>query len=45
MPASSAHKWITIVGVTLMLIALFVYLATLDEADPNEIPQVIEQKK
>jgi hypothetical protein len=38
-------KWITIVGVVLMLLALFVYLATLDEADPDEIPQVIEQTR
>jgi len=37
-------KWITIIGVALMLLALFAYLATIDEANPDELPQVIEQK-
>ena len=38
-------KWVTIIGVALMLMALFAYLATIDEADPNEIPQVIKKVK
>lgn len=38
-------KWITIVGVALMLLALFAYLATIDESDPDEIPQVIERRQ
>ena len=36
-------KWITIIGVVLMLLAIVAYLATLDEADPNELPQVIKK--
>jgi hypothetical protein len=36
-------KWITIVGVVLMLLALFAYLATLDESAPKEI-ELIERK-
>jgi hypothetical protein len=35
-------KWITIVGVVLMLIALLAYLATIDEANPDEVPEVIK---
>jgi hypothetical protein len=37
-------KWITWIGVGLMLLALFTYLATLDEADPEELPQAIERQ-
>ena len=37
-------KWITIIGVVLMLLALFAYLASMDEADPKEIPQTLHGK-
>jgi hypothetical protein len=36
------RKWIAIVGVVLMLIALFAYLASIDESNPAELQDVIE---
>ena len=37
-------RWITVIGVVLMLIALFAYLATMDETVPSDLPRVIEKK-
>jgi hypothetical protein len=36
------RTWILTVGVALMLIALFSYVATLDESDPEAIPEATE---
>jgi len=36
-------SWRTMVAVALMLAALFAYLASLDEADPEALPEAAEQ--
>ena len=36
------NRWL-IVGVVLMLAAIFAYVATLDEADPEAMPAAIEE--
>jgi hypothetical protein len=38
-------KWVTVIGVALMLIALFAYLASMDEAVPNDLPVLIKKGK
>lgn len=34
--------WVFMVGVALMFVALFSYVATLDESDPDALPQTTE---
>jgi hypothetical protein len=43
MSAEQRRKRILIVGVGLMLLALFSYVATLDESDPTALPESMEQ--
>ena len=45
MMAKHHIQWITIIGVALMLLALFAYLATMDEAIPSDLPRVIDHGK
>jgi hypothetical protein len=37
------RSWILAVGVALMLAAMFSYLASLDDSDPDALPDSVEQ--
>lgn len=37
-------KWVTLVGVVLMLLALTIYLLSIDESEPDE-PRIIERSE
>ena len=37
-PAKKKTSWVNIVALVLMLAAIFAYVATLDEGDPEAIP-------
>ena len=43
MSAEKRRKRILMIGVVLMLVALFAYVATLDESDPAALPESAEQ--
>jgi len=37
------RRWILVVGAALMLAAIFSYVATLDESDPEALPESAEE--
>jgi hypothetical protein len=43
MTSKRRKRWRLIVAVGLMLAAIFAYLASLDEADPDALPAAAEQ--
>ena len=43
MSAKKKTSWVNIVAFVLMLGALFAYVATLDEADPEALPNAVNQ--
>lgn len=43
MAASRPKTWQLIAAVVLMLAAIFAYVASLDEADPEALPEAAEQ--
>ena len=43
MDREQRRNWILAGGVVLMLLALFSYVASLDDSDPNVLPETAEQ--
>ena len=42
-PAKKKMSWVNIVALVLMLAAIFAYVATLDEGDPEALPNAAGQ--
>jgi hypothetical protein len=42
LPQSSQKRWPAVVAVAIMLLAMFGYLASLDESEPAALPDAIE---
>lgn len=45
MDVERRRKRILVVGVVLMIVSLFLYLATLDDSDPDALPEAAEQRE